>query len=175
LPVCFRRAYRDFSRTLRGIANYQERYAEAEESLKRTFAAIRDMPAPTEAEFDDWHRRGCERLMSAYGTESLTVGQAQKWLNMTFKYIFVLGEQRLGGFIHLYDRCHVPLDRVVLQELKGYGLPPLTCPWSRLNSYNTYLDLQKWVRAHFDLAPLDVEFRLWMGQPIQLSASWLIG
>jgi hypothetical protein len=58
-------------------------------------------------------------------------GQAQKWLNMTFKYVYVMGEHRLPGFIHLYDLCHVPLDNILMNRLYPYAFQRLPCRWSR--------------------------------------------
>jgi len=86
---------------------------------------------------------------------------------MTFKYIYVMGEPRLPGFDPLYDRCHVPLDRILLNALLHYGFQPLPCAWSKLDDYDFYLDRQRWVRSRFRLVPLDVEFLLWMGRPVQ--------
>ncbi len=132
--------------------------------------AIRNSRAPTQQKFDDWHQEACKRLADIYrecGYQWFAVGQAQKWLNMTFKYIYVMGEQRLPGFDHLYDFCHVPLDNILIDRLLTYEFPRLQCAWSRLNNYDTYLDRQHWVRNRFkSLAPLDVEFRLWMGQSL---------
>jgi hypothetical protein len=85
---------------------------------------------------------------------------------MTFKYIYVLGEKRLCGFGNLYDLCPVPLDSILNNALRGYGFQPLPCAWSHLNDYDLYLDRQHWVRNRFPLAPLDVEFQLWMGRPL---------
>ncbi len=127
------------------------------------------MKASTQKDFDDWHRAACERLSAIYrecGYESFNVGHAQKWLNMTFKYIYVMGEQRLPGFGHLYDLCHVPLDNILMDSLRPYDFPSLPCAWSRLNNYDVYLDRQRWIRIHFKEAPLDVEFRLWMGKSL---------
>ena len=86
-------------------------------------------------------------------------------VNMTFKYIYVLGEERFPGFGHLYDLCHVPLDNILIEALRAHGFRALPCAWSRLNDYDTYLDRQRGVRSRFRLAPLDVEFQLWMGRP----------
>jgi hypothetical protein len=63
------------------------------------------------------------------------LGHAQKWLNMTFKYIYVMGEQRVSSFGHLYDLCHVPLDNILIEALRKEGFQPLACPWSRLKDY----------------------------------------
>jgi hypothetical protein len=173
LSLCRQRAYGDFKRTLRGIGNRDalpragEARQRANETLNEMFASIRDMEPSTQKNFDEWHRGACERLAAIYrecGYESFYVGQAQKWLNMTFKYIYVMGEARLPGFDHLYDLCHVPLDNFLMNELRRYGFPPLPCAWSSLNDYDVYLDRQRWVRNRFEAPPLDVEFHLWMGK-----------
>jgi hypothetical protein len=46
------------------------------------------------------------------------VGQAQKWVNMTMKYIFTVGEQRIPGFDLVYTYCHVPLDNILLEKIR---------------------------------------------------------
>ena len=40
------------------------------------------------------------------GYSKFAVGHGQKWINMTVKYMFVMGERRIAGFSHLYDFCH---------------------------------------------------------------------
>jgi hypothetical protein len=86
---------------------------------------------------------------------------------MTFKYIYLMGEKRLSGFAHLYDLCHVPLDRKMIDILqRDYSFPPLRSAWSLLNDYDVYINRQQWIRDIFKLAPLDVEFLLYMGHPL---------
>jgi hypothetical protein len=171
LTRCREHAYRDFQRTLRGIAKLaraEEAYSRADEALQLT--AIRDTAAPTQEHFDTWHRSTCSELAAIYEDcgYSFTVGQAQKWINMTLKYIYVMGDARVPGFGHLYDLCHVPLDRILMDALLKYGFEPLPCAWSSLNDYDIYLDRHHWVRSRFPVSPLDVEFKLWMGQPLTL-------
>jgi hypothetical protein len=172
LELCLNRAYGDFKRTLHGIANHTRRdevRTQADQFLKETFASIQKMRPPTQAQFDDWHRCACFRLAAIYRKHnyaSFSVGQAQKWLNMTFKYIYVFTERRLPGFDHLYDLCHAPLDRDFIKSLLPYGFQRLPCEWSRLNKYETYLERQKWLRSKFKLAPLDAEILIWMGRPL---------
>jgi hypothetical protein len=81
-----------------------------------------------------------------------------------------MGEQRLPGFAHLYGLCHVPLDNILIGRLKDYKFQPLPCAWSKLTDYDIYLDRQLWVRSNFPLAPLDVEFQLWMGRQLHTSS-----
>lgn len=175
LSACSREAYKDFQRTLRGIGKADvfpqatEARQRANKALNQMITSVRDANAVAQKDFDEWHRKACERLAAIYadsGYPSFRVGHAQKWLNMTFKYIYTMGEQRLPGFGHLYNLCHVPLDNILIDALTHYGFPPLPCKWSKLADYDTYLDRQLWVRKRFPLAPLDVEFRLWMGSEL---------
>jgi hypothetical protein len=147
LSLCRQRAYGDFKRTLRGIAGLpraEEAHKRADEVLNQNLTAIRGIEAPTHEKFGEWHRRACERLTAIYREcdFSFSVGQAQKWLNMTFKYIYVMGDARIPGFGHLYDLCHVPLDRILVNALLQYGFEPLPCAWSSLNDYGVYLGSQ---------------------------------
>jgi hypothetical protein len=175
LSACSGEAYADFKRTLRNIGRpdvyprADEARQRANEALRQMIASIRDMNAAAQKDFDEWHQGACKRLAAIYGEcgyESFRVGHAQKWLNMTFKYIYVMGEQRLPGFGHLYDLCHLPLDNILIERLQAYDFEPLPCKWSKLTDYDIYLNRQIWVRSHFPLAPLDVEFPLWMGEPL---------
>jgi hypothetical protein len=89
---------------------------------------------------------------------------------MTFKYIYVMGEGRIGSFRHLYDLCHVPLDNILIDALRRYGFRPLGCAWSALADYGVYLNRQCWVRHQFAIAPLDVELLLWMDRQLPAGA-----
>lgn len=51
-------------------------------------------------QFDRWHQDVCQRLCEIYyelGYPQFSVGQTPKWINMTFKYLFALGEKRIAG------------------------------------------------------------------------------
>jgi hypothetical protein len=132
LHACLHRAYLDFARTLRGIGECTEKpYTKAESLLNGKFASIRDTETQTQDEFDKWHRSTCDELKQIYtnqGYNSFHVGQAQKWINMTFKYIFTLGEKGPPGYGHLYDLCHIPFDNIVIENLKLHGFSIPTMP-----------------------------------------------
>ncbi len=123
-----------------------------------------------QSDFDNWHRETCQTLTTLYEHYSynqLFVGQAQKWINMTFKYIFTIGESRLPGFESFYQHCHIPIDNIIVARLKEYGFPGLSCAWSRINNYQGYLNYQQWVRRRFEYIPMDVEFLLWLGKSLE--------
>jgi len=118
-----------------------------------------------QAEFDRRHHAACTELCSTYsaaGFAEFRVGQAQKWLNMALKYVFAFGEDRVAGFAGVFGMAHIPLDNIILDQLRGYGVPRLSTRWSRLAEYEEYMDIQRWVRSTFPgSAPLAVEFTLW--------------
>jgi len=97
------------------------------------------------------------------------VGQAQKWVNMSFKYIFTLGGKRISGFEPVYKHCHIPFDNVILIKLETMGFPPFNCAWSRINDYDEYLSRQIWIREKYMLSPLDIEFLIWIGKDAEVS------
>jgi len=180
LDRCMRRAYLDMNRTLHGIVGKL-----GEDHLDWTSSmlwALRDrltmLPGEhtwTQASFDAWHHQSVEmlkKISSEHGFSSLSVGQCQKWINMSIKYVIALGERRLPGFHCVYDVAHVALDSIVLERLTELGMLPLGCAWSRLDDYDQYIDCQQWVRDHFqDQRPLEVEYRLWQEAPLTAGES----
>jgi hypothetical protein len=92
------------------------------------------------------------------------VGQAQKWVNMTLKYVFVADALDVTPIAQLrphYRFAHMPIDTVVLDALDAMEppTPSYARPWSRQDSHGEYLDFQRSVRARFGCG-LDGEFML---------------
>ncbi len=171
LGACVHRAYLDLNRTIHGLSRLPG-VAELRERASRQVRSVLVALAGSESgssqnAFDAWHRDACERLCATYakhGFPQFGIGQAQKWLNMAFKYVHVFGEKHVPGFARLYAFGHVPLDNIMLDRLRQYGAPRLSGPWSRLRDYREYLDFQHWIRQRFpDSTPLAVEFHLWQG------------
>lgn len=168
LGLCVQRAYLDLNRTLHGFAGHKgaDELREQAHQLVRTLAGTLPDRACSQAGFDAWHRDACTQLRALYhqgGFDRFTFGQAQKWLNMTLKYVFTLGEARLPGFLPHYPCAHIPVDNVFVQAARFHGGPSLPMPWSRMDDYAVYLDIQRKYRAMFsDSAPLAAEFRLWI-------------
>jgi hypothetical protein len=125
----------------------------------------------TQAEFDAWHEETCVQLSKIYeGHYTLYIGQAQKWVNMTFKYIFTMGEGRLPGYSDVYQFCHAPIDGVLIDCLSREGIPRPGWIWSHIETYDVYWDYQQQIRQSFGGVPLlDVEFWLWLRKPLDRS------
>jgi hypothetical protein len=169
--ACTSVAYRDFCRTLRGISRLsnKDELPETAQSIINCaiFSLPRDAAELLPSGFEQWHKSLCERIPNVYregGFPSFTIGQSQKWVNITFKYIFSLGESWIRGLGHVYPMCHAPLDKVLGDALLKFGFPFDSEGWSRISSYEEYLIRQNWIREHFEIVPLDVEFLLWAGE-----------
>ncbi|MFZ0914275.1 MAG: hypothetical protein WBQ76_14940 [Candidatus Korobacteraceae bacterium] len=166
---CIHNAYLDLNRTLHGMRKLPEGAdlrSKAEASIAAALTLLKtSLAAPTQqADFDKWHRTTCDNLVSVYGNAfPFTAGEAQKWVNMTVKYIYTIGEDRIPGFGAAYAFCHAPLDNDVLDALWQYGFDGLSKAWSRID-YDEYFKCQEWIRNKFKpTPPLSIEFYLWMG------------
>jgi len=172
LDRCMWRAYLDMNRTLHGMSKLGEGHSDWKTAmlnvLRDRLTMLPDEHVWTQASFDAWHHESVDMLI-AVSTEhkfAVSVGQAQKWINMSVKYAIALGERRVPGFFRVYDVAHVALDNIVLERLTELGMSPLGCAWSRLDDYGRYMGCQQWVHDHFpDACSLEVEYRLWQGDP----------
>jgi hypothetical protein len=168
LALCVRRAYLDLNRTLHGFAAHHcanQLRDTAHQRVATLLAALKEIEA-TQVAFDTWHRKACTDLRAHFRQgqfNAFTHGQAQKWLNMTLKYVFSMGEQRLQGYAKHYEFAHIPIDNMFVSAAWRLGGPRLPMPWSRIDDYTTYFGLQQRFRQIFaGSAPLAAEFRLWL-------------
>jgi len=170
LANCINRAYRDFNRTLHGygsLPNKEETTKKIKFILKNEFEEMKNRDIDNQEKFDSWHQNTCLLLIEFYkqnNFKSFHIGQAQKWINMILKYIFSYGNKYLCGYDNIYQFCHVPLDNILIDELKIYNPPKLKMAWSRIDNYKVYSEYQDWFRQKFINLPLDVEFKLWLGE-----------
>ena len=172
LILCLNRAYRDFNRTLHQISSIEGKddlYIQVRSYLYGAFKDLKLTSIKGQGGFDNWHQTMCYQLQGIYaewGYHNFFIGQGQKWINMTFKYIFTMGSSRIPGYEEFQRFCHVPLDNILLAQLEPYDFPVLSARWSRLNDYQEYLSCQNWIRNTFRLNPLDTEFKLWLGEDV---------
>ncbi len=159
IALAMTKAYRDLMRTIRGFSGNPEHdtiIRNARETLHASVSAILSAEINSQEEFDELHKTACNDLISSFRGQTFTVGQAQKWINMTFKYLHLLDYQEVQK---VYEYCHVPIDKYIL-EITDYTMNKR---WSKLNSYSEYLEYQKWFRNEYpNDIPLDKEFYLWL-------------
>lgn len=181
LDRCVRRGYLDMSRTLYGMTRFSKAHGEWRPRMTSLLRQQLDiLPATREwtaDAFDEWHWSSVTALQAlseslGYGAEGtvqalprarFTVGQAQKWINMSIKYTIALGESRIPGFSGVHPVAHAALDGIVISALVRDGMDSLNSPWSKLNDYGRYMDCQVWIRGRYPgETSLQVENRLWL-------------
>jgi hypothetical protein len=170
---CIRRAYRDFNRTwAKGPTLEDERTTArtaGEDVLAAALDELRNLNVDQRA-FDAWHSRIRRALMGATQPAvrgaGLTLGQAQKWVNMSVKY--VVGGRVMG--LERFERvAHVPIDRILLEELRQrpqFAAVLTHLPdgaWSKLSNESAYEAFQVALRNLVaPSSPLSLEFSLWL-------------
>ena len=139
-------------------------------------------------DYDDWHKRLCNKIISHYfefGYPWFTYGKAQKWINMTMKYIMLYNSEyseKLKEYIPVF---HVPIDRYIAPsiakmihylpkdiETRQFGILDASFDsqkanycWSKIDDYDDYLKCQIKLREALDpegLPPLRWEFDEWI-------------
>ena len=169
------RAYRDFCRTVDFPKTEQkltrqeqiQRYIERQKKKKKIYNWLQDelleLNCKNSKEFDSWHCRTCKKIIEDFSKEAkLHYGQAQKWLNMTLKYLLVLGRPEANRQIAF---LHVPIDNIVIQTASEH-VKPCRKPWSQWNE-NDYKDYQERLKSYIgqidmNMPPIIWEFRNWI-------------
>ena len=125
------RAYRDMNRTIRFNGVDPEKRKELRNQmtklLKNSICTVLSLTNLDQKRFDKWHEDLCLRIIDCYKKESVvfTCGQAQKWVNMTMKYLYVIDEKMMES---LFPFCHVPLDNYIFAySEKNFGKKAPNC------------------------------------------------
>lgn len=157
IDLAIKNAYRDLMRTIRDFALNKNNYEikkNAREYLKEFINKVINLTITSQEEFDKFHKEACYKLIEKFEDQTFTVGQAQKWINTTFKYLNLLDYDYVDK---VYEYCHIPIDNYIL-NITSYKL---STHWSKLNDYDEYLKYQNWFREKYkDEIPLDIEFYL---------------
>lgn len=106
-----------------------------------------------------WHKAACDAIRnkairdkanSLEGNLPLlkpdhqfTYGQAQKWVNMSLKYLYVMGFDDMS---HIERVIHVPVDSLIIDAANELGVRWPSASWSKLDNYSEYLAFQKKLR-----------------------------
>ena len=122
-----KRAYLDFNRTAHGIrmTESREKYLIFENYFKDLIAQIISQKLENQESFDSWHRNRCEDLISLVNDHlihKIYLGQAEKWINMTLKYLVALGNERVKGIILNHFFFHIPIYNQIQAKLSKVGI-----------------------------------------------------
>lgn len=159
-----RKAYRDMCRTLRLNGDSLLDIRNNVDNL--LYSQINDLlekPELNQAAFDVWHKSVCLNIIRSYSAKYplFSIGQAQKWLNMTLKYYYVSQiDQRINRVSNYF---HVPLDNYVNEILIKNNVNSFVGAWSKINSYEEYVNIQKNIRLRIkNQSPIDWEMEQWL-------------
>lgn len=158
------RAYLDMNRTIRFKGLDEECRSNLRKYIdEKLEKAIKELSVFSQEEYDVWHKNLCLDIQRSYERAGVdfTIGQSQKWVNMTIQYLYMLGANTFDG---VFQYFHVPIDNYVFdiaQKVLGIKRPKIA--WSRWKSYdNQYMEYQKQLRSKIDMDPLRWEFKYWL-------------
>jgi len=168
LKVANSRAYRDMNRTIRFNGLPDVTRLALREKVNAVFDAeltkLKSDSITSQDEFDAWHHSVSDKIKKLYLDEGvkLTYGHAQKWINMTIKYLYMLEANSFDG---VFEFLHIPLDNYVFdiaRDLLGIARPKVA--WSSWDNYDEqYLCYQNLIREKITTGtPLRWEFRYWL-------------
>lgn len=188
IEAAINRAYRDMCRTL----DFKDFTEKDKTDFKKEVKAILKNIMKNEDknqninniknqdEFDIWHHGLCHNIIEKCkkiekykktdeGKEEkiqFTYGQAQKWVNMTIKYLYILNDHT---FDCVFEYLHIPVDNYIFDAVeKELEIDRPTDTWSRWDKHEEYLKYQKDIREriekdkNIDVPPLLWEFKNWL-------------
>lgn len=168
LKAASSRAYRDMNRTIRFNGLPDATRLALREKVNAVFdvelSKLNSDSITSQDEFDAWHRRVSDMIKALYWDVGvkLTYGHAQKWINMTIKYLYML---EVDTFDATFEFLHIPLDNYVFDMARhSLGITRPKVAWSKWDNYEEqYLQYQKMVRERIESGtPLRWEFRYWL-------------
>ena len=162
--AAIKRAYRDFNRTLEDFPKDENERAILRNNwiniLVQQLEKLKATKFSNQEEFTIWHQSTCYKLCTE-NPYKLNQGQAQKWINMTLKYLFAMGEENVSGISQNYEYFHVPIDNIIMEKLSQRGIAKFPVAWSKIKDYDSYHKYQIEIRNLFKgRIPMDVEFEL---------------
>lgn len=137
-------------------------------------------------DYDVWHKKLVGDLEAEYEKYeykhgySFTCGIAQKWVNMTMKYMYILYfyQKKCGVVASDYQlwygetvekylpSFHVPVDSYIIKaSKKDFRVVAPWGSWSRMESYPEYFEFQKAIREgtkNRGVSPIEWEGSAWI-------------
>lgn len=179
---CAQRAYRDLCRTLKFTEKADNAKGEKKKQIEKAHQAFRMkiceliqgkvkelLCSQSKEEFDEKHASLCSCICETDKGNVLSVklkwGQAQKWLNMTIKYMWLIG---LWERTYNRSAVHIPVDNYIIQAIPEGVVTLPSSQWSQWDQepYEVFQqDLRKWRKESSpNISPLEWEAEKWLDQ-----------
>lgn len=159
------RAYLDLCRTLRlnGMDMTSHR-KEISDILRERIAGLLASSVDQNS-YDRWHKAVCDELVGYFSPLDIgfTYGHAQKWINMTMKYLYILDE---ANFSDIFDFLHIPIDSIIIDlAATELSVSKPKFVWSKIPDYDSYFDYQIKLRENIrDMSPMRWELKAWISK-----------
>ncbi len=163
-----KKAYLDFCRTIvfngADFINRKECENIADLLIENEISNIVGSEIASQEKYNEWHCSLCNKIIRIYTTKNIDFhfGQAQKWINMTVKYLYLINDIDLSKIINY---AHIPLDNYVFKAAeKELGIKQPIKSWSRMDNqeYTTYqLELRDAIIKNRE-TPLKWEMIYWL-------------
>lgn len=117
--ICAKKAYLDMNRTLKFKSDERNNFCA---DICNVIAEEMEILLNSNPEnFDKSHEAVCEKIIDKAKSkyvlkEEFHYGQAQKWLNMTIKYMWLMGFWK-DKYTKLEPVLHVPVDRYIIEAV----------------------------------------------------------
>lgn len=146
-------AWLDVCRSVDVTENNKSKLKRTKEIIANSLKEYFGGKAKSQEAFDSWY----DSLLSRSTMNlPLTTGQAQKVINMSFKYLMCCEDIRKDKLAH-FTWCHMPLDSITLEWIGLRGLI-----WNSIDDSILYSYIQEYVR--FKVGKDNVllkEFEIW--------------
>ena len=134
---------------------------------------IQELLSNDNIDYDKWHRSLCTgedapdlRLnyipSGVFNNDvGLTIGQRQKWVNMSVKNMLVMGLWD-NELLRYKDKIHVPIDDRIQAQAKSIGIKAALPAWNNINNYGDYFQFQTELREIVKTPPIIWEWDEWI-------------
>ena len=168
IEVASNRAYRDMCRTikfnkLKDITDRRKLRDKVNIMFETEIKKLTSGSKKNPDDFNNWHGEVCENMKNLYEEKGikLTYGQAQKWVNMTIKYLYLFGGYT---FDSVFEELHIPVDNYILDIAnKKLRIDKPKTPWSKWNE-EQYRNYQNEIKSKIKISPLCWEFENWLNE-----------
>lgn len=174
VKIASQRAYLDLCRTLEWAWSIKNKNIRSEVADILEIWIENLFKVKNQIDFNKAHDKICEEIINKYidsWYNDFNYWHAQKWLNMTLKYLLILDfSDEIYGLKEIYEFMHVPLDWIIkdiLIEWEYINKVDFEIPWSKLEK-SDYTKIQEKALATIEKnknknikSLMDIEFKLW--------------
>lgn len=182
LDAAMERAYRDASGRVLSIAEElggNEAYkGEAKEKLRSQITELSKLTTPVD--YEKWLYVTCEILLKAYTSAkdknedtAFYFGHAQKWVNMTMKYLYVIKaifkkyDKDVPSWLtlDLEKQLHIPVDSYIMEAARELKIQ-FPGKDDKLVTYSSAKSWSKWVCGDYEKFRKELEGKIPEDSPL---------